>query len=83
MAWSGLVKTPVSGLASAGPGENAATSGGPGRHDVVEQVPHAGAFWTGAQVAPIMTSMKRTDARLVARLHVDFSHVSSAVCMRG
>ncbi len=30
-----------------------------------------------------MTSMNRTDARLVARLHVDHGHVSSAVCMRG
>jgi len=27
--------------------------------------------------------MDRTDARLVARLHVDHGHVSSAVCMRG
>jgi hypothetical protein len=26
--------------------------------------------------------MTRTGAHLVARLHVDFGHVSSAVCMR-
>jgi hypothetical protein len=25
--------------------------------------------------------MEMTDARLVARLHVDYGHVSSAVCM--
>jgi hypothetical protein len=31
----------------------------------------------------ILLAMSRTDARLVARLHVDHGHVSSAVCMRG
>ena len=30
-----------------------------------------------------MVSMSRTGARLVARLHVDHGHVSSAVCMCG
>jgi len=30
----------------------------------------------------IFVSMTATDARLVARLHVDLGHVSSAVCMR-
>jgi hypothetical protein len=28
-------------------------------------------------------NMTAHDAHLVARLHVDFGHVSSAVCMRG
>jgi len=30
-----------------------------------------------------VSRMCQTGARLVARLHVDFGHVSSAVCMRG
>jgi hypothetical protein len=30
-----------------------------------------------------VNGMFRTGARLVARLHVDHGHVSSAVCMRG
>jgi hypothetical protein len=30
-----------------------------------------------------VVSMQATDARLVARLHVDLGHVSSAVCMAG
>jgi hypothetical protein len=61
-----------------GPHELSTLSGGIAR-SVQMLAPHG----RQRETAGTLTCMIATDAHLVARLHVDHGHVSSAVCMAG